>query len=543
MPSDTLPSMRSSWLTSAVLAVTAIASCSVYGDNLVSTSGPATTSSSTTNPSTASTGGAGGAGGGAATSSTGGSASTTSTTSSGTLSGTGAGTTASSGTTGPTSTTGTGGMTGAGGGGGAGGALASSSSTSASSTTTSSSSSSTTSSTTTSSTTTSSSSTSSTTTSSSGGACTMASQCPGVTTDCAAPACTGGVCGTAFTTAGTATSTQTAGDCQTAVCDGQGNTTSQENDADTPTPTNACTTGACSGGVPVFPPTAAGSTCNQNGGTVCDGAGNCVQCLTNADCASGVCTAMSTCAAPSCTDGLQDGNETDVDCGGTCPVCATGQHCAVPADCAADLCTSGICAGLVLSQVRTRGLGGGNDEIVELYNPTTVPMTFDATWSVAAQAASSATCAGGYATRYTPTSPFKVVGPHQHVLLANSNNVTCRIGDRARRHVHHRHHRRGVSVVLARTIGGSPTAVDALCFYYDTASENAFSITSCQYICEGTPVSNLPHNNTSSGNVDQSLERKGGGALGNLQQTFDNLTDWKTTAPSDPHDLMSLAVP
>jgi hypothetical protein len=39
-----------------------------------------------------------------------------------------------------------------------------------------------------------------------------------------------------------------------------------------------------------------------------------------------------------CGDGIQNGDETDVDCGGSCPPCATGRHCLAPADCATGFC-------------------------------------------------------------------------------------------------------------------------------------------------------------------------------------------------------------
>jgi hypothetical protein len=48
--------------------------------------------------------------------------------------------------------------------------------------------------------------------------------------------------------------------------------------------------------------------------------------------------------APTCSDGLKDGAETDVDCGGVeCPPCATGKVCMVDADCASGTCTAGVC--------------------------------------------------------------------------------------------------------------------------------------------------------------------------------------------------------
>jgi hypothetical protein len=45
-------------------------------------------------------------------------------------------------------------------------------------------------------------------------------------------------------------------------------------------------------------------------------------------------------AAPSCTDGIRNGTETDVDCGGSCPPCLDGRSCLVGADCAAQICSA-----------------------------------------------------------------------------------------------------------------------------------------------------------------------------------------------------------
>jgi len=48
--------------------------------------------------------------------------------------------------------------------------------------------------------------------------------------------------------------------------------------------------------------------------------------------------------APTCTDAVQNGNETDVDCGGpNCPACAEGKRCATATDCATGVCTGGVC--------------------------------------------------------------------------------------------------------------------------------------------------------------------------------------------------------
>jgi len=45
-----------------------------------------------------------------------------------------------------------------------------------------------------------------------------------------------------------------------------------------------------------------------------------------------------------CDNGIRDGDETDVDCGGTlCARCQSGQQCLVNSDCSSDLCVSGVC--------------------------------------------------------------------------------------------------------------------------------------------------------------------------------------------------------
>ncbi|MFM2153023.1 MAG: hypothetical protein RL199_1458, partial [Pseudomonadota bacterium] len=73
-----------------------------------------------------------------------------------------------------------------------------------------------------------------------------------------------------------------------------------------------------------------GGTCAA-AGRRCGGSKKCVR---GADCASGVCTAAGTCAATSCSDGVVDGEETGLDCGGTCSPCAAGVSSIDAAGCA-----------------------------------------------------------------------------------------------------------------------------------------------------------------------------------------------------------------
>jgi hypothetical protein len=86
-----------------------------------------------------------------------------------------------------------------------------------------------------------------------------------------------------------------------------------------------------------------------------------VGCIKGSDCVSGecgvgfkgaVCTGLTPdggateagvagciCQAPTCGDGVKNEDETDVDCGGSCPACPTGKTCKVAGD-----CTGGVCS-------------------------------------------------------------------------------------------------------------------------------------------------------------------------------------------------------
>jgi parallel beta-helix repeat protein len=48
-------------------------------------------------------------------------------------------------------------------------------------------------------------------------------------------------------------------------------------------------------------------------------------------------------SAPTCSDGVQNGSETDVDCGGSCPPCANGQGCIGNPDCVSGNCVGNVC--------------------------------------------------------------------------------------------------------------------------------------------------------------------------------------------------------
>jgi hypothetical protein len=47
--------------------------------------------------------------------------------------------------------------------------------------------------------------------------------------------------------------------------------------------------------------------------------------------------------ASACSDGVRDGLESDVDCGGSCDPCETGKACSTASDCSSGNCSAGVC--------------------------------------------------------------------------------------------------------------------------------------------------------------------------------------------------------
>ncbi|HEU4577002.1 MAG TPA: hypothetical protein VFS67_02025 [Polyangiaceae bacterium] len=60
-------------------------------------------------------------------------------------------------------------------------------------------------------------------------------------------------------------------------------------------------------------------------------------CSRNSDCRVGYCSG-GVCSTNSCGDGVEDGNETDVDCGGSCSRCGAGSSCSSGYDCQSGFC-------------------------------------------------------------------------------------------------------------------------------------------------------------------------------------------------------------
>lgn len=99
-------------------------------------------------------------------------------------------------------------------------------------------------------------------------------------------------------------------------------------------------------------PTCADVTSNQDesgidcGGAVC--ATRCAggqACIAGSDCAS---TRCENALCSTCTDGVQSGTETDIDCGGVCgSTCVDTKICSINSDCASNRCEGGVCTSCV----------------------------------------------------------------------------------------------------------------------------------------------------------------------------------------------------
>jgi hypothetical protein len=161
--------------------------------------------------------------------------------------------------------------------------------------------------------------------------------CP-TTNECVVASCRDGRCRHRPVLKGTAVTTAPSPACHARVCDGQGDITTFIDLQNRPAAMGTCSTPSCdSEGNAVSKPSAAGTACDAPEARSCDGAGSCVACLTDTDCAAGVCR-LHECQPSTCSNGLKDGTETDVDCGGTCPPCREAAHCRIDQDCASDAC-------------------------------------------------------------------------------------------------------------------------------------------------------------------------------------------------------------
>lgn len=175
--------------------------------------------------------------------------------------------------------------------------------------------------------------------------CDAPTDCPDPGTECVVRLCINHACGTLTAPYGTPTIEQSDGDCQLSVCDGNGGTTSIDDDADILDDGKQCTVDICKGGTLEHNPAIPGTVCNEGGGTRCNDAGACVECNSAAECPAGAACDAGKCVSASCVDGVKNGTESDTDCGGaSCAGCALDKACTSNGDCASGLCAGNKCA-------------------------------------------------------------------------------------------------------------------------------------------------------------------------------------------------------
>ncbi len=103
----------------------------------------------------------------------------------------------------------------------------------------------------------------------------------------------------------------------------------------------SCKVEVCVNGAVTLAPAEPGTPC-ANGTTYCNAVGVCVPCTANADCSAGL-TCFKEKECVSCTDLSRNGDEADVDCGGSCGKCNDGMKCAQNKDCVGNRCEAGFC--------------------------------------------------------------------------------------------------------------------------------------------------------------------------------------------------------
>lgn len=200
---------------------------------------------------------------------------------------------------------------------------------------------------------------------------------------------------------------------------------------------------------------------------------------------------------------------------------------------------------LLISEVRTNGPNGDmfGDEFVELYNPNDAPVLVDSHWVLWHQSAQGA-CGPNQqpSIRYIGTG--LTIPAYGHLLLVGLQYQQLPAYDAKFINTD-----ANVSLADAGSLWLMHVGkrVDAVCYYYDDTTKTG--VTNCAnggaYMCEGTPVSNLPHCGTASQqcSVDASFERKPGGAMGNYVDTDDNASDFITSMPSTPMNRFSPPTP
>jgi len=203
------------------------------------------------------------------------------------------------------------------------------------------------------------------------GGCGLGQACTSMD-DCAMGQCEGGYCVADHCFNATRDANETDVDCGGPDCGPcvAGSRCSSDGDCAMGTCLDSfCRTAACTNGM-----MDAGEVGVDCGGE-CPGCADTSACTLDEDCLSNRCDMM---VCTSCTDGIQNGTESDVDCGGSdCRPCFGGEACTAGTDCSSGVCNAGLCEGgaAYLDEDFTAGDGGwvsgGTNSSWEFGTPST----------------------------------------------------------------------------------------------------------------------------------------------------------------------------
>lgn len=206
---------------------------------------------------------------------------------------------------------------------------------------------------------------------------------------------------------------------------------------------------------------------------------------------------------------------------------ALGDACTYDTDCDSNACFNGLCScggsHLVISEVGSRGSFGGMDEFIELYNPTASAVTLDSTWKITGKSHNNIM----YTVRWTGTGGS--IPAHGHFLIVGDSYTLGPAGDDTLTI--------GITDAASLVLQHNSVDVDALCYAFNATTSTALQASG--FTCEGTPFDDNPHNNTTSTNHAESIERYPGGANGNCGDTGDSSADFFVSTPSNPQSSAS----
>lgn len=159
--------------------------------------------------------------------------------------------------------------------------------------------------------------------------------------------------------------------------------------------------------------------CGGTTGKTCDDA---KKCRAAPDCSSAVCKDLGQglrCQAPSSTDATKNGSETDTDCGGpNAPKCQNGRTCVARGDCTSGVCTGGACQAPTVD-----GVKNGTETDVDCGGPASAPCADDKTCGVADDCTSKV-CTGAKCIPPSPTDKVQN-GTETDVDCGGAGNPKC----------------------------------------------------------------------------------------------------------------------